>query len=195
MLVLPGFMTGDGSTVALRAFLSSRGHRAAGWGLGRNLGNVGKLAPRVAELIARHSEEAGAPLHLVGWSLGGVLAREATRLLPEAVAQIITMGTPVVGGPKYTATADRYRARGVDLDALERQVAERNADPLPVPITALYSRKDAVVAWQACLDPNPDNDVDHVEVQARHMEMGFSAEVLRAVADRIETLRRRSGGR
>jgi pimeloyl-ACP methyl ester carboxylesterase len=185
VLVVPGFMTGDGSTWVMRQALRRLGHRVHGWAQGRNRGDVEKLLPGVVARLEAVAAAEREPVHLLGWSLGGVLVREAARARPDLVAQIITMGTPVVGGPKYTMVAHRYRERGVDLDRIEARVARRNAQVLPVPVLALYSRADAVVAWQACLDPNPDNQVEHVEVRAGHAEMGFSREVLRLVAARL----------
>jgi pimeloyl-ACP methyl ester carboxylesterase len=84
----------------------------------------------------------GAPVRLIGWSLGGYLAREVAREHPHAVQQVITLGSPVIGGPKYTAVAGAYRRRGVDLDAIEAEVAVRNELPLDTPITAIYSQSD-----------------------------------------------------
>lgn len=182
VVVLPGFLTTDASTLALRSFLRAIGHRPRGWGLGRNDGDVKALVPRVVSLLKRQARRGDGPVSVVGWSLGGVIAREATRQVPDAVREIITLGTPVVGGPKYTAAANYYRTRGIDIDAVAAAAARRNIEPLPVPITAVYSRVDAVVAWEACFDPNPDNRVRHVEVSAGHAEMGFSAEVFEVVA-------------
>lgn len=182
VMVVPGFLTGDGSTIAIRTFLSRLGYRATGWGLGRNTGNVRELVPQVAERVRSLAAEVRGPIKLVGWSLGGILVREATRECPEDVASIVTMGTPVIGGPKYTLAADYYRKRGIDLDAVEREVAAANEAPLAPPITAIYSRLDAVVAWEACIDDNPKNRVEHVEVRAGHAELGFSSEVFRVLA-------------
>jgi hypothetical protein len=96
------------------------------------------------------------------------------------------MGTPVIGGPKYTAAAERFsRGGAVDLDAIERRVAERNAEPLGVPITALYSRRDGIVSWQACIDPNPENATEHVELDLAHSELGFSPRSLRVIAHKL----------
>jgi len=181
LMVIPGFMTSDRSTILVRRFLADRGYDVIGWGLGLNRGNVAKLLPRVIERAERHAD--GRSLQLVGWSLGGVLAREVARARPGLVKSIVTMGTPVVGGPKYTAAAQRYARKGHDLDAIEREIAERNARPLDVPITAIYSRRDQVVSWQACLDPNPHNRVDHIEVSTGHIGMGFDTRTLRTVAE------------
>lgn len=178
VLVLPGFLTSDRSTLVLRRFLGRLGWRAQGWGLGINRGQVEALMPRV---IAR-AEAIGGPLKVVGWSLGGVLARELARARPGLVEQIVTMGTPVVGGPKYTFTARHYARRGVDLDAIEARIAVRNAEPIATPITAIYTRADEIVAWRACLDPNPANDVRYVEVATSHIGLGFDPVTLGIVA-------------
>lgn len=184
ILVLPGFGAGDGSTGVLRAYLRYLGYRPRGWGLGRNRGDVPTLIPQVVDRLEALAERDGAPVSMVGWSLGGVLAREAARESPEAARRVITLGSPVVGGPKYTAVAEAYRRRGVDLDALEAEVEERNRTPIEVPVTAIYSRNDAVVSWQACIDRS-GHDVEHVEVEATHVGLGFSPDVFEIVAQRL----------
>jgi pimeloyl-ACP methyl ester carboxylesterase len=184
VLVLPGFGAGDGSTLLLRGYLRALGYAVHGWGLGRNGGDVPELIPRVAERTERIAERAGRPVRLVGWSLGGVLGRETTRDRPELVERVVTLGTPVVGGPKYTLAGASYARRGVDLDEIERQVEEREAVPIARPVTAIYSRNDAVVAWKACID-RYSTDVEHVEVEASHAGLGFSARVWEIVAERL----------
>lgn len=184
VLVVPGFGAGDGSTALLRGYLGLLGYRVWGWGLGRNRGNVGALVPRVTELVTALASEEGRPLRLVGWSLGGYLAREAARERPDAVARIVTFGSPVVGGPKYTATAEAYRRRGYDLDAIEAEVAARELLPITVPITAIYTRNDLVVSWQACIDHSSPH-VEHVEVRSTHLGLGVDPEVFRIVAERL----------
>ena len=185
IMVLPGFMTSDRSTVVLRQLLARLDYRVHGWGLGRNHGRVDQLVPRAVERVSELERRYARPVALVGWSLGGVIARESARERPASVDAIVTLGTPVVGGPKYTAAAERYLQRGYDLDAIERQVAERNATPIEAPITCVYSKHDAIVSWQACLDPNPANRVEYVEVELMHAELGFSAEVIEIITERL----------
>jgi pimeloyl-ACP methyl ester carboxylesterase len=184
VLVLPGFGTGDSPTAVLRAYLRYLGHRPLGWGLGRNTGDVPALLARVLERLDRVSAEARRPVALIGWSLGGVLAREAARERPAAARLVITLGSPVVGGPKYTAVAGFYRRQGFDLDAVEAQVEARNQQPLEIPVTAIYSRSDAVVAWRACIDRHTPR-VDHVEVETAHLGLGFSPRVYQIIAERM----------
>ena len=184
MLVLPGYGAGDASTAVLRAYVRFLGYRPQGWGLGRNSGEVPDLLPRVAERLEALAREEGRAIGLIGWSLGGYLAREAARERPRAAQQVITLGSPVVGGPKYTAVAGAYRRRGVDLDAIEAEVAARNRQPFETPVTAVYSRSDGVVAWQACIDRHSTN-VEHVEVETTHLGLGFSPKVFQTIAERL----------
>jgi pimeloyl-ACP methyl ester carboxylesterase len=184
VMVLPGFGTGDVSTHVLRQYLRLLGYSVRGWSLGVNRGNVRALLPRVLGRVARFADRTGEPVRLIGWSLGGVLAREAAREEPSLVRQVITLGSPIVGGPKYTTAARFYRMQGVDLEAIEREIEARNATLIRVPITSIYSRADGVVAWQACIDRrNPD--VENIEVNATHLGLGFSADVYRLLAERL----------
>jgi len=184
VLVLPGFGTGDASTVGLRSFLRLLGYRARGWELGINRGDVAALLPQVIAQTARAAERAGGRVRLVGWSLGGTLARETARERPDLVERVVTLGTPAVGGPKYTAVGATYRRQGYDLDAIERQVAARERTPIRVPVTAIYSRGDGVVAWQACIDRHTPG-VEHREVRGTHTGLGFNPDVYAILAERL----------
>lgn len=183
VLTLPGLGFGDSSMAPLRAFLRSRGYRVKGWGLGVNRGNVDRLLPRVVEMTARFADESDAPVHLVGWSLGGLLARETAREIPLAVERIITLGTPVIGGPRYTAAATLYKSRGYDLEAIEAEMERRIRQPLPVPVVAIHARKDGIVDWRACVDPNPG--VENIGVSTTHTGLLLNPEVYRIVARRL----------
>ncbi|MGH7930778.1 MAG: esterase/lipase family protein, partial [Candidatus Binatia bacterium] len=142
ILVLPGYGAGDGSTAILKSYLRVLGYRVSGWHLGRNSGNVPDLLPRVLKRLLSMHRRSQERVRLIGWSLGGFIARELARERPDLVHQVITLGTPVVGGPKYTLLAERLRRRGIDLDAMEAEIASRNAILLQTRVTALYSRGD-----------------------------------------------------
>ncbi len=184
VIVMPGFGAGDLSTLPLRQYLGSLGYNVRGWNRGANDGEVMALLEEMKSLTMRESATVAAKVDLIGWSLGGYIAREVARELPEFVNSVITMGSPVVGGPKYTRVAEVFRARGMDLDEIEREVDARYATPLKVPVTAIYSKRDGVVAWEACIDEVSDG-VDHVEVTASHIGLGYSADVFRIIADRL----------
>lgn len=181
VVLCPGFGASGDSMWPLRSFLRRLGYDALDWGQGSNGGQVDAyVAALVAEVDAgRFGAEA---VSVVGWSLGGVIARELARERPDAVRQIVTMGTPVIGGPKYTAVGDVFaRQEQIDLDEFEHEVHRRNLLGLKPPITAIYSKSDGVVAWRATQDIyNPQTR--HVEVVSSHAGLGFNARVWREVA-------------
>lgn len=183
VLILPGYGAGDGSTVILKIYLQFLGYRVRGWGLGRNIGEVADLLPRILKRLASLSRRSDhQTVTIIGWSLGGYLARELARERPDLVRQVITLGTPVVGGPKYTVVAESYRRRGIDIEAIAAEVEWRsNAALLETPVLAIYSRADAIVAWQACIDRQTPN-VEHVEVKTTHLGLGFSPDVFKIIA-------------
>ena len=185
VLVLPGFMAGDGSTAALRAFLRRIGHRPCGWGQGQNRGRMLSYLPPLLRLVESLAREQGRPVPLVGWSRGGTLAREVARDRPALVARVITLGSPVRGGVGATSIRRFVEQQtGLSPADLQRLQRERNVCPISVPITAIYSKTDGVVAWQACIDETSPH-VEHVVVAGSHVGLGFNAEVFRIVAERL----------
>ena len=183
-LLLPGFGSGPAAMFALKRTVENAGFDTSDWGLGFNGGDVPTLLAAFSRRVAESFERSGRPVTLVGWSLGGSIAREAARDLPAAVAKVITLGTPVFGGPRYTATADFYERQGIDVREIEQATIERFDKPLNVPVVALYSRNDGVVSWEACID-RWSPDVEHIEVKASHLGMGFARESLKIVANKI----------
>ncbi len=184
VLLCPAWQALKLSMLPLQRFLAELGYEARPWGIGRNNGRFSDLIPRLADRAAEEAARSGSPVALLGWSLGGCIAREAARELPEAVRRVITLGSPVVGGPKYTRIAPFYRLQGEDLDAIEAQVERRARKPLMVPVHALYSRFDGIVSWEACVD-HQEAMTENVEVRTTHFGFGVSPDVYRIVADRL----------
>ena len=185
VLVLPGYLLDDNSTWVIRAYLDYLGYDVRGWGLGFNRGKVRKLAAALTDQLEEMMARDGKSVRLVGQSLGGIIAREIARQRPYLVDRIITLGSPVVGGPKYTAFSNFYRMlTGDHVDNVEQLIKERNRVPIQTPITAIYSRSDGVVAWQACIDDHSPN-VEHVEVSSSHGGMGVNGIVLEIIAERL----------
>ncbi len=188
VLVLPGFVTSDRSTTILRGFLNGQGYDAHAWELGRNLGPkaIGHQGEKLIARILEVHQATGKKVSLVGWSLGGVMARLVAKRIPHAVRQVITLGSPFSGSPKASNVWRAYEVltgQKVDDDHTRGQLSEVSAPP-PVPSTAIYSRADGVVAWQNCCEevgPTSDN----IEVYGSHCGLGINASVLYAVADRL----------
>jgi pimeloyl-ACP methyl ester carboxylesterase len=168
----------------LRTYLRWLGHDAQPWGFGVNAGAVDASADRLAGRVAALAGSSGRTVDLIGWSLGGVVAREtARRLGPDVVGQVVTFGSPIVGGPAFTAAAPRmteaHRRRWVHrVEAVERD------DPLRVPVTSIFTRRDAVVPWQASLDHH-SVDVSHIEVSSTHLTLGVDPDVWEIIARRL----------
>ncbi len=179
---IPGWKAPELSGLPLRRYLRRLGYDARGWGFGTNIGDttgdIDRLADRVLELV----EDTGSPASLVGWSLGGVIAREVARRHPDAVRRVITYGTPV-SGPTYTTVARAY-TRGPDPDGHREARRLDETNPIPVPLTVLFSRRDGVVAWQACID-RTSTEAEHIEISSTHLGMGVDPDVWAIVADRL----------
>jgi pimeloyl-ACP methyl ester carboxylesterase len=177
---IPGWRAPESSMAPLRAYLRRLGHDARTWGFGTNLGNPQRDAERMARSVADLSAETGRRVGLVGWSLGGVIAREVAREVPEHVSCVITYGTPIVGGPMHTVAAGSYEPGfGDQVDGI---LDELNASrPIRVPILSIFSRRDGIVSWPACIDRASPN-VRHVEVNSTHLGLGIDPDVWLLVA-------------
>jgi pimeloyl-ACP methyl ester carboxylesterase len=184
VVLVPGWKAPSASMIPLRSFLRYLGHDARHWELGVNEGRPERDAPRLAAQVERLASAAGRPVTLIGWSLGGTVAREAARQAPAAIAQVITYGTPVVGGPTHTIGARSYGPEeSARISALIEELDA--ASPISVPITAIFTRRDGIVSWCACID-RTSSEVRHVEVSSTHISMGFDPDVWRVIADRLE---------
>ncbi|MFT4187254.1 MAG: alpha/beta hydrolase [Aeromicrobium sp.] len=186
VLVLPGLTATDHTTIPMRRFLESLGYRTSGWNLGWNLGISPEGEKKLEALIEELAAEA--PITLVGWSLGGVFAREAARRRPELVRDVVTMGTPIRGRAGTEWIVRWYRLLNPSAaDDLTPEGAERHAQPLPMPTTAIYSPKDGVLSGWDCRvrDEDEGPDARNVRVDAAHLGMGFDLRVLKALAEAL----------
>lgn len=182
VILVPGLGATDRSLYPLRQFLRDKGHHARSAGFGRIHANVPELAAQLVDRTVRLAAERGRKVSLVGWSIGGVLSRETARQRPDVVERIITFGTPVTGGPAHTALGRGYTDDQLrQIDAMSRL---RREIPIRVPITALWSRRDGVVASHACVD-DYSPDVENIEVSSTHLGMGLDPDVWAIVARRL----------
>lgn len=202
VLVLPGLGGGDVPTTALRALFRRLGYRAYGWGLGRNVGPTARAVNGMRARLLELTKRSGAPVSLIGLSLGGIYARQLARRAPDAVRQVITVGSPFLLSrgsagqlrtnrlfddwsdfprwPHWAAWA-RWYAR---LQAETSTLPFETDAPLPVPTTSIYSPLDGIVGWRACLnDPAPQ--AENIPVAASHLGFGHHPAVIFAIADRL----------
>lgn len=188
VMVLPGFLTSDASTRHLRRYLASLGHDVHGWALGHNLGPraIGADGDKLVARVAALHRATGRKVSLVGWSLGGVMARQVARRLPDRVRQLVSLGAPFTGDVAATIMRPLYeRVTGqklTDPDVVA-QLLESRAAP-PVPATSIYSRTDGVVAWRNCLEPEAPT-TENIEVRGSHCGLAVNPVVLFTVADRL----------
>src|ERR1700757_4559962 len=102
VLVLPGLVASDMSTRPLRAFLNNRGYVASGWREGRKFGLRDGVREAMVDLVEELNDSHGRKVSLVGWSLGGLYARQLAKMMPERVRAVITLGSPFGSGPRST---------------------------------------------------------------------------------------------
>ena len=184
VIVFPGLIASDASTELLRRYLKSRGYDAQRWEQGRNLGPRPGVLSACARQVETLSQRHGRKVSLIGWSLGGIYARETAKQLPDHVRSVITLGTPFTGHPRATNAWRVYElASGERVDNTPREWPRLREAP-PVPTTSIYSRSDGVVAWQCSVQPE-GREVENIEVEASHIGLGVHPAVLYAIADRL----------
>lgn len=182
VMVLPGFGGSDLSTRPLRRALRRLGYDAHGWGQGRNLGMRRSVR---AGLSHRFEELAGrGPVSLIGWSLGGIYAREMARNSPKLVRRVITLGSPFNHHPRANNADRLYRWINGGDTGIDWEGFQRRRVPPPVPCTAIYTRSDGIVHWRCSIEDEAPN-TENVEVRGSHTGLGYNVQVLRVIADRL----------
>ncbi|WP_395728099.1 lipase family alpha/beta hydrolase [Nakamurella sp.] len=185
VLVIPGLGAGDISTSALRKYLSALGYHAHGWGLGTNIGPTAKISTGARTRLRELYEQESRTVTVIGWSLGGLFARRLAREMPEMVRQVITLGSPI-----RIRTHDHSHGRrlyamfeGRHVETFDMPL-EEGLPTLPMPTTSIYSRRDGIVSWHACLDVVTERS-ENIEVRSAHVGFGYQAAALYAMADRL----------
>jgi pimeloyl-ACP methyl ester carboxylesterase len=186
VLVLPGLLASDMSTGLLRTYLRALGYQVHGWGLGRNIGPTDAVLDELPRALAALAARTTRPASVVGWSLGGIYARELARDKPGLVRRVISMGSPfgLIHDIRQSRAHHAYDRRS-HLHAIGRLPSrEVLAQPISVPSTAIYSRLDGIVPWQACIEPTSDVH-ENVEVRCAHLGFGADPATLWVIADRL----------
>ena len=185
VLVLPGMVGGDVSTLGLRRYLTWLGYSVSGSGISMNAAPteavVNGLRARLKGLAAP-----GRPVSIVGWSLGGLYAHELARRAPGSVRQVVTLGSPIrlarTRGQATSRLFDRFSHLHVAPSLVARPWSE--AGPLRVPATSVYTRSDGIVSWQSCL-LRPGKRRQNIEVYGSHLGLVLNPTVLHLLAVRL----------
>lgn len=186
VLILPGFMATDMSTVPLRSFVDKLGYTVYGWGEGRNFGHKeyeDLLIEKVHQLHKKHKMK----ISVIGWSLGGVYARELAKKMPHLVRQVITLGSPFKGVMKANNATWMYEilTRNNVTESVQQEFLDELPNPAPVPTTAIYSKQDGVVPWEMCMEE--ENAIhQNIEVRGSHLGLGVNPSVLYIISDRLQ---------
>ena len=183
VVVFPGLGTPDLSTLPLRVFLATSGYKPHGWDQRFNFGPRAGVLERSVERVRNVRRATGRKVSLVGWSLGGVFAREIAKIAPEDVRCVVTLGSPFTGHPRANHAWRVYEfASGHSLDNVTHIAGVHQAPP--VPTTSIFSRTDGIVAWPCCVQPRGDL-AESIEVTASHIGMGMNPVAWYAIADRL----------
>ena len=185
VLALPGFLASDLSMAPMRRYLKELGYDTHAWNLGRNLGGVASKRSALRDLLRQIHETTGKKVSIVGWSLGGVYARDLALQLPDMVRLVVTLGSPFTNDITATNATRLYEALSGEGINDNPEIREAVAGDLPVPTTSIYSRTDGVVNWHTSL-LRPSDTAENIEVYlASHIGLGVNPAALWAVANRL----------
>jgi hypothetical protein len=187
VVVFPGLGAGPFTTSVLRSFLAESGFVVHCWGRGMNIGPEVEFDRWIATLegdLRRWHADSGRKVSLVGWSLGGIYARELGKRAPECVRQVITLGTPFAAIRGATRAERLYRLLNRNAAPLTAELEARLRPTPPVPTTSIYSKSDGIVCWRGCIE-QPTDLSESVEVRCSHMGLGTHPGVLRIVVNRL----------
>jgi triacylglycerol lipase len=196
VLLIPGFLAGDGTLATMTMWLRNHGYRTRRAGIRANVSCSEAACARLETRLEAFAEAQGEPVTIIGQSRGGIFAKALAARRPELVAGIVTLGAPTVSQlrvhPLVLAQVGLVAALGsgrvpglFSLNCLRGHCCERFREalqgPFPesIPWTAIYSRSDGIVDWRVCVDPQA---TECIEVRASHCGMGLSAAVYREVA-------------
>ncbi len=185
VLALPGFLASDLSMAPMRRYLRELGYDTYAWKMGRNFGGVSSKRGALRDLLTEIHGATGRKVSVIGWSLGGVYARDLALQLPDMVRSVITLGSPFANDVRATNATRLYEALSGEAVEDNPELRAAIAGDLPVPTTSIYSRTDGIVNWHTCL-LRPSDTAENIEVHlASHIGLGVNAAALWAVADRL----------
>jgi pimeloyl-ACP methyl ester carboxylesterase len=185
VMFLPAFTLDDREFQPMAKAVARLGYDTQGWGEGRNLGLSRRRLDHLAQRVAQLADGSGHTVSLVGWSGGGLYAREIARRQPQAVRRVILLASPIHLAAAAPVYVDRSRrVLNAMTEIAGRPSFEPDPAPPPVPVTAIHSKRDGVVDWRAAMEQEAPQ-VENLEVSSSHLGLGYSLEVLRIIAERL----------
>jgi pimeloyl-ACP methyl ester carboxylesterase len=185
VLTLPGFLASDLSMAPMRRYLKELGYEAHAWEMGRNIGGVARMRAGLRDRLAGIHRSSGRKVSVVGWSLGGIYARDLALHAPDMVRSVVTLGSPFANDIRATNATRLYELLSGETVGEDSELRAEIAGDLPVPATSIYSRSDGIVNWRTCLLRSSDT-AENIEVYlASHVGLGVNPAALWAVADRL----------
>lgn len=189
VFVIPGFLNTDSITYLLRNYLDRSGYKTFGWDLGLNTGSMKNLKI-LSENIQKIHREEGQKITLIGFSLGGVYARELAKMHPEMISGLFTLGSPFRGldAPNNAS----WLLHVLEFVGVKKKSSKDQSDffrkvviPAPVPTVAMYTKTDGVVSWEGCIEDPEDELHENVEMTGSHFGMTMNEEVFKLIGNRI----------
>lgn len=185
VLVLPGFMASDTSTAPMRRLLKDLGYDAHGWGLGRNLRIDGEREREMHDVVERIFKSSGRKISIIGWSLGGVYAREIAKVMPEMVRSVISLGSPISNDRNHTNARRLFEyLNGRNPEPIREGRYQNLGEAPPVPTTSILTKSDGVVSWRGSVQ-TPGPQTENIEIHASHIGLGVNPLAMVAIADRL----------
>jgi pimeloyl-ACP methyl ester carboxylesterase len=185
VLALPGLLASDLSMAPMRRYLTQLGYDTYAWKMGRNLGGVASRRNALKSLLTEIHTTTGRKVSIVGWSLGGIYARDLALQASGMVRSVITLGTPFANDVRATNATRLYEALSGETVEDNTELTRAIGGDLPVPVTSIYSRTDGIVNWRTS-QLRPSDTAENIEVPlASHVGLGVNAAALWAIADRL----------
>jgi pimeloyl-ACP methyl ester carboxylesterase len=190
VMVLPGFMASNSSTAPMRGVLRNLGYDAHGWNSGRNIRVDNALLGRLESQMNKLHKASGRTVSLIGWSLGGVLARELAKLYPDKVRLVISLGSPISDDRGHTNAARLFELlNGKEPEPMQGGRFRGLDEAPPVPTTSIFTKTDGIVHWRGSVQHADkaagSHPIENIQVHASHCGLGVNPSVMIAIADRL----------
>jgi pimeloyl-ACP methyl ester carboxylesterase len=184
ILVIPGFLCSDLSTWPLRRFLRRIGYRSFSWKQGVNWGPRAGVRVRLLRRLQELRARCGEPVTIIGWSLGGIYARELACVRPDLVREVITLGSPVQGRPEMTAVWGMFRWLNRRHLTPWEMASFEFPHPADTPCLSIFTEQDGIVPWQLCV-PQRGRAGKHLSVPGTHVGLVANTEVMRILGSHL----------